>query len=54
MVTYVDAIALGNLNPIIREHGIDGVFFLRCALHEFQDIGIVPLQWNHITMHMPL
>ena len=31
MVTYLDAIALGHLNPIIRENGLDGVFFLHCT-----------------------
>ena len=31
MVTYLDAIALGHLNPIIRDNRLDGVFFLQCA-----------------------
>ena len=53
MVTYLDAIALGHLNPIIRENGLDGVFFLQCAQEDLQAIGIGQVQWKKIRMYMP-
>ena len=53
MVTYLDAIALGHLNPIIRDNGLDGAFFLQCVQQDLQTIGIGPLQWNQIRMYMP-
>ena len=53
MVTYLDAIALGHLNPIHRENGLDGVFFLRCPQKDLQDIGIGQVQWKKIRMYMP-
>ena len=46
MVTYLDAIALGHLNPIIRENGLDGAFFLQCAQEDLQAIGIGQVQWK--------
>ena len=39
MVTYLDAIALGHLNPIIRDNGLDGAFFLQCAQDTGPDTG---------------
>ena len=53
MVTYLDAIALGHLNPTIRENGLDGAFFLQCAQEDLQAIGIGRVQWKKITMYMP-
>ena len=53
MVTYLDAIALGHLNPIIRENGLDGVFFLQCAQEDLQAIGIGQVQCKKIRMYMP-
>ena len=53
MVTYLDAIALGHLNPIIRENGLDGVFFLQCAQEDLQAISIGQVQWENIRMYMP-
>ena len=46
MVTYLDAIALGHLNPIIRENGLDGVVFLQCVQEDLQAIGIGQVQWK--------
>ena len=53
MVKYLDAIALGHLNPIIRENGLDGAFFLKCAQEDLQAIGIGQVQWKKIRMYMP-
>ena len=53
MVTYLDAIALGHLNPIIRENGLDGVFFLHCTQEDLQAIGIGQVQRKKIRMYMP-
>ena len=53
MVTYSDAIALGHLNPTIRENGLDGAFFLQCAQEDLQAIGIGQVQWKKIRMYMP-
>ena len=53
MVTYLDAIALGHLNPIIRENGLGGAFFLQCTQEDLQAIGIGPVQWKKIRMYMP-
>ena len=53
MVKYLAAIALGHLSPIIREHGLDGAFFLRCAQKDLQAIGIGQVQWKKIRMYMP-
>ena len=46
METYVAAIALGHLWPIIREHGLDGVVFIRCSPEDLQAIGIGQVQWK--------
>ena len=53
MVTYLDAIALGHLNPIIRDNGLDGAFFLQCAQEDLQAISIGQVQWKKIRMYMP-
>ena len=53
MVTYLDAIALGHLNPIIRDNALDGTFFLQCTLEDLQAIGIGLVQWTKIMMYMP-
>ena len=53
MVTYLDAIALGHLNPIIRDNGLDGAFFLQCAREDLQAISIGQVQWKKIRMYMP-
>ena len=53
MVTYLDAIALGHLNPLIRENGLDGVFFLQCEQEDLQAIGIGQVQRKKIRMYMP-
>ena len=56
MVTYLDAIALGHLNPIIRENAFDGVFFLKCAQDNpgaLQRSGMSPLQLMKIMLYMP-
>ena len=53
MVTYLDAIALGHLNPIIRENGLDGAFFLQCEQEDLQAIGIGQVQRKKIRMYMP-
>ena len=53
MVTYLDALALCHLNPIIRENGLDGAFFLQCAQEDLQAIGIGQVQWKKIRMYMP-
>ena len=53
MVKYLAAIALGHLSPIIRENGLDGAFFLKCAQEDLQAIGIGQVQWKKIRMHMP-
>ena len=53
METYLDALALGHLNPIIREHALDGTFFLQCTLEDLQAIGIGQVQWKKIMMYMP-
>ena len=54
MVSYLGAIALGHLNSIIRESGLDGAFFLQCAQEDLQAIGIGQVQWDKIMMYMPL
>ena len=53
MVTYLDAISLGHLNPVIRENGLDGVVFLQCAQEDLQAISIGQVQWENIRMYMP-
>ena len=53
MVIYMDAIALGHLNPIIRDNGLDGAFFLQCAQEDLQAISIGQVQWKKIRMYMP-
>ena len=53
MVKYLDAIALGHLNPIIRANGLDGGFFLQCSQEDLQSIGIGQVQWKKIRMYMP-
>ena len=53
METYVAAIALGHLWPIIRENGLDGAFFLRCEPEDLQAIGIGHVQWQDIKTYMP-
>ena len=52
MVAYLDAIALGHLNPTIREHGLDGAVFLQCTQEELRAIGIGQVQWENIMMFM--
>ena len=46
METYLDAIALGHLNPSIRENALAGTFFLQCTLEDLQAIGIGQVQWK--------
>ena len=53
MVIYMDAIALGHLNPIIRDNGLDGAFFLECEQKDLQAISIGQVQWKKIRIHMP-
>ena len=53
MVTYLDAIALDHLNPIIRDNGLDGAFFLQCAEEDLQAIGIGQVQRKKMRMYMP-
>ena len=52
METYLDAIALGHLRPIIRENGLDGVFFLDCTPEDMRGIGIGQVQWKNIRKYM--
>ena len=53
MMTYMDAIALGHLSPIIQENGLDGAFFLQCSQEDLRAIGIGPVQSKKIKMYMP-
>ena len=53
MVTYLDAIDLGHLNPIIRDNGLNGAFFLQCAQEDLRAINIGQVQWKKIMMYMP-
>ena len=53
MVTYLVAIALGQLKLIIREKELDGAFFLQCTREDLQATGIGRLKWKKIKMYMP-
>ena len=53
METYLDAIALGHLNPIIRDNGLDGAFFLQLAQQDLETISIGWVQSKKIRLYMP-
>ena len=53
MATYLDAIALGNLNHIVQEHGLDVVVFLQCTQEDLQAIGIGQVQRKNTMMYLP-
>ena len=52
MVTYLDAIAFGQLRLTIRENELDGAFFLQCTREDLQAIGIGRLTWKKIKVYI--